>query len=74
MKQPPAQPPPVKAAAAGSVARSASTLDTDLLGLSLGAAASPSAVPSSSSANDLLGEHRIIFFHFFIFFICHLKV
>ena len=66
MKQPPAQPPPVKAAAAGSVARSASTLDTDLLGLSLGAAASPSAVPSSSSANDLLGEHTILthFFHF----------
>jgi len=55
VKQPPAQPPPVKAAAAGSVARSASTLDTDLLGLSLGAAASPSAVTSSSSANDLLG-------------------
>ena len=40
------------------VVKSASTLDTDLLGLSLGSPSTPStvaSVPSSSSTNDLLG-------------------
>ena len=55
---------PVAAKPSVGLVKSSSTLDTDLLGLSLGSASStPSgpSVPSSASSNDLLGELWMIF-------------
>ena len=62
-KPQPQAPKPVAAKPSAGLVKSSSTLDTDLLGLSLGspstASSSPStgaSVPSSASSNDLLGE------------------
>ena len=58
---------PVAAKPSVGLVKSSSTLDTDLLGLSLGSASTASStpsgpsVPSSASSNDLLGEHLMVF-------------
>ena len=57
---------PVAAKPSVGMVKSSSTLDTDLLGLSLGSASTASStpsgpsVPSSASSNDLLGEKWMI--------------
>ena len=53
---------PVAAKPSVGLGKSSSTLDTDLLGLSLGSASSTGpSVPSSASSNDLLGKLWLIF-------------